>query len=154
MKTLWTNTWSESFCGLGLGRVVSCASQYLGLTDKLFFRGKTFVSSRPVSALSRKMTTWLTDSSPAKWLWGTLWTRYTSIRTSHWRCRNILWEMFFVEKRLIFLLLLLMCLQAEDRVDELCKDLTQTRHRLEATEEVMRHKEEETAMVRTRTLHL
>lgn len=46
-----------------------------------------------------------------------------------------------------------MCLQAEDRVDELCKDLAQTRHRLEATEEVMRHKEEETAMVRTRTLH-
>ncbi|XP_008310244.1 rab GTPase-activating protein 1-like [Cynoglossus semilaevis] len=37
---------------------------------------------------------------------------------------------------------------AEDRVDELCKDLAQTRHRLEATEEVMRHKEEETAMLK------
>lgn len=38
--------------------------------------------------------------------------------------------------------------QAEDRVDELTKDLLQSRHRLQATEEEMRGKEEEAAMVR------
>lgn len=37
--------------------------------------------------------------------------------------------------------------QAEDKVDELTKDLLQTRHQLQATEEEKRRKEEETAMV-------
>ena len=41
-----------------------------------------------------------------------------------------------------------MCLQAEDRVDELTKDLFQTRHHLQATEEEKRGKEEEAAVVR------
>lgn len=38
-------------------------------------------------------------------------------------------------------------LQAEDRVDELSKDLLQIRHRLQETEEEKRGKEEEAAMV-------
>ncbi|XP_051806399.1 rab GTPase-activating protein 1-like [Acanthochromis polyacanthus] len=38
--------------------------------------------------------------------------------------------------------------KAEDRVDELTKDLLQTRHRLQATEEEKRGKEEETAMLK------
>lgn len=40
--------------------------------------------------------------------------------------------------------------QAEDRVDELTKDLLQTRHQLQATEEEKRGKEEEAAMVRAK----
>lgn len=39
-------------------------------------------------------------------------------------------------------------LQAEDRVDQLTKDLLQTRHQLQASEEEKRGKEEEAAMVR------
>lgn len=42
--------------------------------------------------------------------------------------------------------------QAEDRVDELSKDLSQIRHRLQATEEEKRGKEEEAAMVHFMTL--
>ena len=42
------------------------------------------------------------------------------------------------------------CLQAEDKVDELTKDLLFTRHRLQATEEEKRGKEEEAAMVRVK----
>ncbi|XP_036928652.1 rab GTPase-activating protein 1-like [Acanthopagrus latus] len=38
--------------------------------------------------------------------------------------------------------------KAEDRVDELTKDVLQSRHRLQATEEEMRGKEEETAMLK------
>lgn len=38
--------------------------------------------------------------------------------------------------------------KAEDRVDELTKDLLQSRHRLQVTEEEMRGKEEETAMLK------
>uniref|UniRef100_A0A668AI87 RAB GTPase activating protein 1-like 2 n=1 Tax=Myripristis murdjan TaxID=586833 RepID=A0A668AI87_9TELE len=38
--------------------------------------------------------------------------------------------------------------QAEDRVDELTKELLQTRHRLQATEEEKRGKEEEAAMLK------
>ncbi|XP_029350463.1 rab GTPase-activating protein 1-like isoform X2 [Echeneis naucrates] len=38
--------------------------------------------------------------------------------------------------------------KAEDRVDELTKDLLQTRHRLQATEEEKRGKEEEAAMLK------
>ena len=45
-------------------------------------------------------------------------------------------------------------LQAEDRVDELTEDLLHTRHRLLATEEEKRVKEEEAAMVTIKMLLL
>lgn len=39
------------------------------------------------------------------------------------------------------------CFQTEDRVDELSKELQRVRHRLQATEEEKRGKEEEANMV-------
>lgn len=42
------------------------------------------------------------------------------------------------------------CLQAEDKVDELARDLLLTRHRVQATEEEKRGKEEEAEMVRVK----
>lgn len=41
------------------------------------------------------------------------------------------------------------CWQTEDKVDELTEELLQTRHRLQATEEEKRGKEEEAVMART-----
>lgn len=47
-----------------------------------------------------------------------------------------------------------MFLQAEDRVDELTKDLLRTRHKLHAAEEEKRGKEEEATMVPVKAKYL